>query len=380
MRVVVRAGDQAVDLLGWRGHRRMRRGRAAAVAVSAGFVSAGLSRLVRHCAAFFRDDGCCRLSGRGRRVASAVSAVSACGRAALGVPAWCVRSSCSRWSCRHETFDRAQRDPYPARPVPSLVRHLVHRLVEFECAQQHVVVARIAAGALRVAGAERVAVALCPFGGAIFELARLRVGRRAGSAPRSRTTATCRRRRASGLESAVRAAIGAPGSPSKSSSTHPASVRMTWPRWKSPCTRCNGNGVVAGRRERRRPRRLPGRDRQVRGRRSWPRRVARASTGPASPRACSSATSVGSACAIAECTSAVAMPSRSDSAAKSPPTSSACRSPSANRSRTLVSASAQPSDAGAQELLEQAERARRAVDVALDPALQCGRRAGCPSR
>ncbi len=70
----------------------------------------------------------------------------------------------------------------------------------------------------------------------------------------------------------------------------------------------------------------------------------RASTAASSASAARRRARSATPAAIAECTSAVASPSRSDSAAKSPPTSSACRSPSANRSRTLVRASAQPSE------------------------------------
>ena len=106
------------------------------------------------------------------------------------------------------------------------------------------------------------------------------------------------------------------------------------------------------------------------------RRIARA---PRRWRAATASSSASSAC-----TSAVAAPSRSDSPAKSPPTSSACRSPSANRSRTLASASFQPSVPVLQELRAAPRRwsARRPASPSIQPsgAATCGLPASASTR
>ena len=203
--------------------------------------------------------------------------------------------------------------------------------------------ARVGAGALGVAVAERVAVALGPLGRRGRRAAAGCRPRPAGGGRRSRTSAACRRRRAA----ASRAAAGARGRPSarprSRGAPSAATVRSTWPRCRSPWMRCSGDlgrgvgeRVEDARAARRRRRPSSG---TIGERRVEPRvhRLRRARAGrPAVAR-------LPKASARSACTSAAAAPSRCASPAKSPPTSSACRSASANRSRTLALASSQPS-------------------------------------
>ena len=154
---------------------------------------------------------------RRRRSPRGAACGSRCGRPAVGcAPStpcglWCAPptswSSSSRWttvvghvdasvSAVGESGQRRQRDGQPGRPVAGFVDRLVHGLVGLERAQQHGVLARVGAGDLGVAVAERLAVALGPLAGAVGQLRRRSRPRSRGGGRRSRTSAACRRRRA----------------------------------------------------------------------------------------------------------------------------------------------------------------------------------------
>ena len=190
-----------------------------------------------------------------------------------------------------EPADRRHGDRQPGRPVACLVDDLVDGLVGLERPQQR---RRRRAGRGRrrgVAVAERAPVAVGPLGGAVRALRRRRGGRAAGGGRRSRRTAACRRRPGAGSRGRAAPSSGRAGSPSKSRSFQPSRVRSTWPRWRSPWTRCTGTAPsraarssnaarssVGVRRRARAPRRPPGR-----AGRACPRRVRRAPCARASP-------------------------------------------------------------------------------------------------
>ena len=274
----MRAGDQSVDLLGRRSNRRVGCGRCGC-GLRFGCLGVGWFRLrsARHCrGTLFRDDGCCglRVTGdgvgaagagvgaAGAGVGAAGAGVGAAGAGVRAAGAGVVAAGCSGVDgfsdagpasplvgfslvMRLPPLDRAQRDRIqlggreprtPPRIPPCRVRMRAARR-------------RRRAGHGRRSWHSRCKTRPCcalPTRRPDIRAARLRVGRRADNARRSRTTQHAATSR-NGLESAVRAAIGAPGSPSKSSSTQPLSVRMTWPRWKSPCTRCSGTGRCSAR-------------------------------------------------------------------------------------------------------------------------------------
>ena len=139
--------------------------------------------------------------------------------------------------------------------MPGLVHDLVHRLVELEGAQQDRV---LAAGRCRRPRRSR---RRTPPGCAVTqsragsrERRPVRRGRAAGAGPRSRTSGACPPRRAAARTGPAAGPAATAGSPSKSSSTQPVWVRITWPEVVVAVDPLHRQRLVEPRPARRRPR------------------------------------------------------------------------------------------------------------------------------
>ena len=243
-----------------------------------------------------------------------------------------------------ESGDGGHRDGHPRRPVARLVDGFVDGLVGDVGGQQRLLVDRELVAGVRLQEGLAVARPTTRWRGTGAARrrrcrARTRSARRPGA--RSRTSAACRRRRASGSRAPAARSAAWPARPRSRRSSSPgrcaASARGAGRRGSAGrVRRASGargrTSCAAGRRAPRARARSPARRRAggaCRPPARSPRRAARVAVGKCSRRV--------------SWVSASAMPSRADSPAKSPPTSSACRSASVKRLRTLTRARSQPS-------------------------------------